>query len=205
MLPTKSNQVRVLLEAILSADIALLAIPVLSLRSKYPILLAGRWLLYFAEAHARFVVPRRNHGDPYAGYFLVLVLVTATILFLMLRLAARFGAVTKVLRIAPGFVAVVGLPVSLWLIEHFPAILLLEILAAALCTFMYVVGRWKVSPYIGTLLLLLHFVFWAWGTRGVLWFWPIYPALGFCCVVVWALYMRGPGLRLDSPSLATMN
>jgi hypothetical protein len=157
--------------------------------------LIGRRLLYFVYAHSPFAIPTVLRNDPYSQYFAALVLASAVICFLFFRIAARLSAATAVLRISAGVVAVAGLPLSLRLIQPFPVILFVEIIAASVCVLMYVFGKWNVPYLISILLLGLHFAFWSWGALHQMFFWPLYPVIGFCSALVWALYLKQSAQR----------
>jgi len=106
------------------------------------------------------------------------------------RPTARLQLVANFLRLVPGIVAVAGLPVVIKLLQGIPFALYVEVVAAAVCVLLYLYGRWRLPSLVSILMLGLHFAFWFWGTARVIWYWPVYPLIGFCSAVVWGIYVK---------------
>jgi len=173
---------------LLSLNAALLVIPVVSVRMKYPVLTIGQRIFYFVSAHCPFPVPVVRTTDPNRLGFAALALSSATLLFVLLLGTMRLQLVPNVIRVVPGIVAVAGFPIYIKLLQGIPFALYVEPVAAAACVLLYFYGRWKLPSLVSILLLGLHFAFWFWGTP--LEIWPGYPLIGFCSAVVWAIYMK---------------
>jgi len=123
--------------------------------------------------------------------FAALVLTSAGLLFVFFLATAQLRPVANQLRLMPGIVAVVGLPIVVKLLYGIPFVLYIELVAAAACVLLHLFGKWRLPSLIGILLLVSHFAFWFWGTpTWQIWFWPAYPLVGFFSVVVWAAYVK---------------
>jgi hypothetical protein len=174
-----------------SLNSTLLVVPVASERMKYPVLMIGRRIRYFVYAHWPFPIPLFvRAAAPYRLDFAALVLSSAGLLFLLFVMTARLRAISNFLRPVPGVVAVVGLPVFIKLFQGIPFALYVEPVAAAACVLLYFYGRWRLPSLVSILLLGLHSAFWFWGTRLETWYWPVYPLIGFCSAVVWAVHVK---------------
>jgi hypothetical protein len=186
-----SGYLRWLNALLFSLNSALLVIPVASVRMKYPVLMIGRRIRYLVYAHWPFPIPLFvRAADPYTLDFAALVLSSAGLLFLLFVMTARLRAGSNFLRLVPGVVAVVGLPIFIKLLQGIPFALYVEPVAAAVCVLLYFYGRWRPPSLVSILLLALHSAFWFWGTRLETWYWPAYPLIGFCSAVVWAVYVK---------------
>jgi hypothetical protein len=172
-----------------SLNVALLFVPIISLRMKYPILLVGQRIFYFVSAHWPIQIPSAvRTADPNRLGFATLVLSLTALLCVLLLVTSQFRLVAKFLRVLPGIIAVVGFPTYVKLLQGIPAALYPEPVAASVCVLLYAYGKWKLPSLVGLLLLGLHFAFWFWGTPFQIW--SGYPLIGFCSAVVWAIFLK---------------
>jgi hypothetical protein len=172
-----------------SLNVALLFVPIISLRMKYPILMIGRRIFYFVSAHWPIQIPSAvREADPNRLGFATLVLSFAALLCVLLLVTAQLRLVAKFLRVVPGIMAVAGFPAYIKLLQGIPVALYAEIVAASVCVLLYAYGKWKLPSFVGILLLGLHFAFWFWGTPFQIW--SGYPLIGFCSAVVWAIFLK---------------
>jgi len=146
----------------------------------------------------------------------LLVWLSAILIFLLLRLFARFSITHVVLRSLAGLVAVAGFPLASMYVRSGrmlspEAALLLA--GVCLVLFLWAYRKWRVPMLLNIFLLLLYFAVWATpltgGTslEGASWIliwpglwrwvsgfwkygWLIYPLLGFCSTLFWAAYFR---------------
>lgn len=178
-------------ELLFSLNLALLVIPVLSVRLKFQVLTLGHSLRHFVFAHLGFSLPVLvRDAEPNRMDFAALTLTSAAALFLLLRLTARLSLTGALIRAVPGVVAVIGLPLALNSLQRLAPIVLLEAIAATMCVLLYLVGKWRVPSLVNVFLLALHFAIWTWGARQLLFFWFAYPLVGFCSAVAWAIYLK---------------
>jgi hypothetical protein len=152
--------------------------------------------------------------------FVFLWAVSALGIFLLLRILARLSLTHAFLRIAAGVIIVAGFPLIFAYGCHTLLLLLLlvEVVAALVCTVFYAKRNWPSRALWAISLAVLHFSFWSWCTwngdyfspgwvGGVPLFWPgytltsftvkdpalIYPWLGFLATLAWGLYVRQSG------------
>ena len=199
----RSGYMRWLNALLFSLNSALLVIPVASVRMKYPVLMIGRRIWYFVYAHWPFPIPSYvRAADSYRLDFAALALSSAGLLFLLFVMTARLRASSDFLRPVPGVVAVAGLPVFIKLLHGIPFALYVEPVAAAVCVLLYFYGRWRLPSLVSILLLGLHSAFWFWGTPPLeTWYWPVYPLIGFCSAVVWAVHVKQETIKTKSESI----
>ena len=175
-----------------SLNAALLFVPIISVRMKYPILLVGQRIFYFVSAHWPIQIPSAvRTADPNRLGFATLVLSLTALLCVLLLVTSQFRLVAKFLRVVPGIIAVVGFPTYIRLLQGIPVALYPEPIAASVCVLLYAYGKWKLPSLVGLLLLGLHFAFWFWGTPFQIW--PGYPLIAFCSAVVWAIFLKQSG------------
>ena len=187
----RGDYLRWLNASLFSLNLALLAIPVVSVRMKYPVLMIGQRIFFFVSAHWPFPIPSVVRiADPNGLGFAALVLSSAGLLFVLFLMTSRLQLVANFPRVVPGIVAVAGLPVVIKLLQGIPPAPCVEAVAAAVCVMLYLYGRWRLPSLINILMLGLHFAFWFWGTAREFWYWPVYPLIGFCSAVVWGLYVK---------------
>ncbi len=178
-------------ELLFSLNLALLVISVASVRLKYPVLTMGGRVLDSVYAHSPSLTSSAlRDAEPNRQYFAALVVVFAAILLLIFRTTSRFAFTDSTLQLVPGIFGVVGLPITLKLLQPTPPLLLLEAAVAALGALLYLFGKWRLPWVIGILLMTLHFAFWSSGVWDHMWFWPAYPAVGLSSVLVWTLYVK---------------
>ena len=149
--------------------------------------------------------------------FVFLWAVSALGIFLLLRTLVRFSLTRSFLRIAAGVIVVAGFPLIFAYGCHTLLLLLLlvEVVAALLCTVFYAYRNWPSRALWAISLAVLHFTFWSWCTwngdyfppgwvGGVPLLWPgytltwvtvkdpvlIYPWLGLLATLAWGLYVR---------------
>jgi hypothetical protein len=187
----RTQYLRGLNELLFSLNLALLVISVGSVRLKYPLLTIGSRVLDSVYTHLPSLgLSALRDGEPNRQSFAALVLVFAAVLLVVFRITSRFALTDSILRLVPGIFGVIGLPVTLELLQSPPPLLFIEAFVAAVCALLYLFGKWRLPWVIGILLMTLHFVFWSSGVRNIMWFWPVYPAVGFCSVLVWTLYVK---------------
>jgi hypothetical protein len=187
----RGDYLRWLNASLFSLNLALLVIPVVSVRMKYPVLMIGQRIFSFVSSHWPFPIPWVVRiAEPNGLGFAALVLCSAGLFFVIFLMTARLQLVANFLRLVPGIVAVAGLPVVIKLLQGIPFALYVEVVAAAVCVLLYLYGRWRLPSLVSILMLGLHFAFWFWGTARVIWYWPVYPLIGFCSAVVWGIYVK---------------
>lgn len=144
------------------------------------------------------------------------VWLSAALMFVLLRLFARFPLTIIVLRSVPAFVAVAGFPLASKYVRsgHMlsPDI---GLLSAGVCLvlFLWAYRKWQIPMPLNIALLSLYFAVWAIPVVGgsslrhasLILFWPSwsrsahgiweygwlsYPLLGFCSTLLWAAYFK---------------
>jgi hypothetical protein len=145
----------------------------------------------------------------------------AIIVLLGLRILARSSLMRYSLSLFIGMVAIVGFPLAYLYSRRQLGWIAFEVVAilAGACFYFYRGPRlWTLGILV---VFILHFGFWmalAWGTggSGLLLPWPgwdwvpltrhhpnlLYPLLGLCCALLWAMYSTHPDVReqLSGPS-----
>ena len=113
--------VGVLNALLFSLNAALLFVPIISVRMKYPILLVGQRIFYFVSAHWPIQIPSAvRTADPNRLGFATLVLSLTALLCVLLLVTSQFRLVAKFLRVVPGIIAVVGFPTYMLTISGSP-------------------------------------------------------------------------------------
>ena len=149
-----------------------------------------------------------GRAPSYHFAFTFLWAMSAAVLFLCLRMLARFSISDVFLRTFAGIVAVIGFPLAagyisylgyLHMLGSIPRALLyayapyrwlaIEVMAALVCVLLYVFLKWPSKARWGLLLLGLHFAVWTWLVL-LGFFSLVYPLLGFLASLAWGLYVR---------------
>jgi len=149
-------------------------------------------------------------------------LVLSLVIFLILRLLARFSVTGTLLRTVGGAFVIIGFA---FFALRFPVYFFdpsrisfggfwfpLEAMVALIVGILYYLRKWPLPAWIGLLLLFLHFGLWAWvtgcwvsppqeirayglGSLGI-WisaaFYWGFPVIGFFSSLIWGLYVRLP-------------
>jgi hypothetical protein len=171
-------------------------------------------LRLFDYSH-RYPGVARPIDDPRGERFIMFVLVwfIAGAVFLSLRLLARHPFTRVILNPFAGFVALAGLPCA-FLYSGYGnrTILIEEIAISGIAVFLYTFRKWQLPAWFGIGLLVIYFgisTWFAWNSwntfpLGFYILWPswdwilfawvqtraIYPLVGFCSAVIWAMYVR---------------
>lgn len=187
-----------------------------------------------------FLLTRDSHppslvDDPKLRFaFALLWAVSALSLFLLLRLSAHFSLATEPLRIIGGIVAVAGFPITFVYARRAYSLLLIEVVLALVCTYLYLYRHRPSKAYWAVLLLVLHSAFWSWCAWAMRHYpplgdpaalaivpllWPgakltrlttevpelIYPWLGFLATLAWVSMSDSKPVRPKSPDSAVID
>lgn len=215
-----AKQTRVLHELLFSLYFPFL---VVSAHEREP---GGHWAIKLVHWAVSQGFARKNVGiEDYRIYVVdfLLVWIPAVLIFLSLRLLARFSFTTVFLRIFPALVAIAGFPlIHLHQRDSLIPFSALELALAGVCLLLWAYHKWPVSTVPSILLLILHSVLWsilggrvggAWILIWPSWYWRwgtgaftaafpfvIYPFLGLSSALLWAAYFRQTELRNQSTS-----
>jgi hypothetical protein len=167
------------------------------------------WYALYRDPSVR--KPHSPHAERVIAFFLAWLLVI--LIFLSLRVLARFSFGRLPLQAIAGFVAIGGLPAALLYCGFGNRILVTAlIILSVICVLVYVYRKWPASDPVALAILVLYFAFttlvaWrSWGTfpLGFLVLWPgmdwilgtyrqtqnVYPLLGFVLSVFWGIRVK---------------
>jgi hypothetical protein len=214
-----NQYLRLVYESLISVYLALLVISAEESRG-------SSWASRIQTFYVSYRYPGAPRGtdDNYRFYVVIFLSVwlSAAVIFLCMRLMARYSFTSRVLLNIFGIVAVAGFPLACLYHDHGALFFLeVELAIAGLCLVLYTYQKWPVSAPLNFFLLTGHYALWTLACgeglwAGVLLFWPgwhwiyqidpkfIYPFLGIAASLSWGAYvkqLRRNQQRVGEPTL----